>query len=139
MPFAEFLPFIFVIAVVYGGLEVSAVFKNKAVKFIIALVVAYFAATNAQVVGFITSFLPLAATVFVVVFLIGFVYKVFQKGGDKDWTLIAITIATGLIGLAQFQGSLSPYLRNFPVDENNFLAIVLIMAFIALLYAAYKK
>ncbi len=139
MAFAEFLPFIFVIAVVYGGLEVSDVFKNKAVKFIIALVVGYFAMTNASVVAFITQFLPLAAIVFVVVFLIGFIYKVFQKGGEKDWTLIGLIIATGLIGLAQFQGSLTPYLNNLPIDPNNFLAIVLIMAFIAFLYAAYKK
>jgi len=139
MPFTEFLPFIFVIAVVYGGLEVSDVFKNKVVKFIIALVVAYFASTTPQVSVFITQFLPLAAIVFVVVFLFGFVYKVFQKGGNKDWPLIAVVIAIGFIGLAQFQGSLSPYLNNLPIDQNNFLAIVLIVGFIALLYAAYKK
>ncbi len=135
----EILPFVFLLAVVYGGLEISGVFKNKPAKFIIALVVSYFAMSNPQASAFIESFLPLMGIVFVVVFLLGFVFKTFHKGGDKDWTLIGVVTALILIVFANLYSEFGSYVRQLPISEGNFTVIVALIGFVAILYAAYKK
>lgn len=137
------LPFMFVLAVVYGALDLAAVFKKKAVNAIIALVVAAFAISNTAIVDSIIAAMPWAAMLFIILFFIKFVLSFFKtgKGEKKDYTLIVIILALVAIFMAS-QGTqlIQDWLPGgFPVTEENLILIIGIVVIIAILYAAYKK
>jgi len=127
------LPFMLVIAVVYGGLESVQMFRNRAIKTIIAVVVGFFALTNYQIVQTINSFLPYAAIFFVLVFGLGFARKALSGDGGRDNTMLIIVIALVLLFIA----SLTLYGGNL-YQYNEFLWLIGIIAVAAIFYAAYK-
>jgi len=135
------LPFMLVLAITYGALEVSKVFGNRAVKAIIAVVFAFFAIMNYQVVAFINSILPYAAVFFVVLFLIWMVLKpiIGKKEGDKgkDPVIVVVVLVLVLIIFARLQttGNLPSY--GFFTSENLIWIIGLaILAFV--IYKVYR-
>jgi Na+-translocating ferredoxin:NAD+ oxidoreductase RnfD subunit len=126
------LPLLFVIAVVYGALETVGMFRNRAVKTLIAVVLAFFAVSNAYFVEMLYAFLPYALIFVIAFFAIGFAKKSFS-GGERDNTMIIIIIGLVLLLLASFAkagGGLPQY--------NEFLWFFGIIALVAILYAAYK-
>lgn len=126
------LPFFFVLAVVYGALETAGVFSNRSLKAVISAVMAFFAISNAYVMGLIYSFLPYAAILFIAVFIFGFV-KRSLGGKERDNTLIVIIMTLFLLLLASFSiGAENIY------DRTEFLWLLGIIVFLAILYAAYK-
>ncbi len=134
------LPFLFVLAIVYGALEMGSPIKNKAVRTIISLVISFVAVSTQGVVDLINQMIPYAAIMFIIVFFFGFVRKSIE-GKQKDYTLIIIVAGLVLIFLAS-QGietlnALLPY--TFPLDTENFLTIIGIVLIIAIIYAAYLK
>ncbi len=135
------LPFMLVLAITYGALEVSKVFGNRAVKAIIAVVFAFFAIMNYQVVAFINSILPYAAVFFVVLFLVWIVLKPIiggkKEGEKRDPVIVVVVLVLVLIILARLQatGNLPSY--GFFTSENLVWIIGLaILAFVV--YKAYK-
>jgi hypothetical protein len=136
------LPFMLVLAITYGALEVSKVFGNRAVKAIIAVVFAFFAIMNYQVVAFINSVLPYAAVFFVVIFLVWIVLKPLRgekKPGqpERDPTLLIVVLVLVLVIVARLQttGNLPSY--GFFTSENLIWIIGLaILAFV--IYKVYK-
>lgn len=140
------IPFFFILAIVWGALEVSGVFKNKGVKAIISLVIGFFAITNQQAVSFINQSLPFAVMFFVVIFFIGFITKPFigkkKEGGEgPDFTLLAIVGILILLFLAS-QGT--DYLRTiFPglsqFSQNDLLTGLGIIIVILILFSVYKR
>jgi len=92
------IPFFFIFAIIYGALEISGVFKNKAVKAIIA----------------VHQVLPYAAIFFVVVFFIGFIAKPFRgrkagEPGKRDPLLLLVVLGLLLIIFAQLATPSSPF------------------------------
>ncbi|UCD02942.1 MAG: hypothetical protein JSV63_04125, partial [Candidatus Aenigmatarchaeota archaeon] len=75
MTLETLLPFLLILAVAYGALETVGLFRNRAVKAIIAVVIAFFGIVNYSVVQLINSFLPYVAILFLLVFIIGFARK----------------------------------------------------------------
>ena len=138
MAFEILVPFLFVLAVVYGALEVGSVFKNKGVKMIISVAVAYFAATNEQVTSFLSQVLPYTIILFIVIFIIGFIFKIVKKG-SKDWGLTVAIIGLILILVVRLQSEYYDFLKALPISSDNFIIIVLLIAFLSLLYAAYRR
>jgi membrane-associated HD superfamily phosphohydrolase len=136
------LPFFLVLAITYGALEVSKVFANRGVKAIIAVVFAFFAILNSQVIAFINSILPYAAVFFVVIFLVWIVLKPLRgekKPGDKgrDPVILVVILVLVLIVLARLQatGNLPSY--GFFTSENLIWIVGLaIVAFV--IYKVYK-
>lgn len=135
------LPFFLVLAIVYGALEVSKVFANRGVKAIIAVVFAFFAIMNTQVVAFINSILPYAAVFFVVLFLVWMVLKpiIGKKEGEKgkDPIIIVVVLVLILVILARLQttGNLPSY--GFFTSENLIWIVgIIVVAFI--LWKVYK-
>ena len=107
------VPFLFVLAVAFGSLEVSGVFKRKQVNLIIAVAMAFFAITNDTVLTFLNAVLPFAIMGFILLFFFGFVMKSLggDKEGDRDYTLIIMVLMLILIfaanyGLDFFEGIL---------------------------------
>jgi hypothetical protein len=129
------LPFMLVLAIVYGSMETAGMFRNRALKTIIAVVVAFFAISNSYVVDTINSFLPYAALFFIAVFGFGFVKR--SLGGQgRDNTLIIIIMALLLLLIASYSNSgvgimgLSNY--------NDFLWFIGVIIIVAIFYAAFK-
>ena len=139
------IPFFFVLAIVYGALDYSNVLKKNSVKAIISLVIAFFAITYQPLVDFIYLVLPYAVILFIVVFFLAFISKLFKgkggeggKGGERDWTLIAIIVILILIATAAYgQDILNNFLPAMPAE--NFLYAVGLVLVLLIFYAAYKN
>jgi hypothetical protein len=128
-----FLPFLLVLAVVWGGLDTAGMFRNRALKAIIAVVMAFFAISNGYVISTINSFLPYAAIFFILIFVTGYVKRSLAGGHDRDNTMIIIIVGLVLLLVASFaraEGGLYEY--------AEFFWFAGIIAIIAILYAAYK-
>ena len=134
------IPFFFILAVVFGALEFSGVFKNKGVKFIIAIAIAFFGISNASFIETINTYMPYAAVFFIALFFIGYIMKFFkvEKGQSRDWVLMIIVVGLILILLFSVQGNLEPMFKNFPINYENFLIMMAVILFLVALFAAYK-
>ena len=133
------IPFFFILAVVFGALEFSGVFKNKGVKFIIAAAIAFFGVSNSTFIEAINTYMPYAAVFFIVVFFLGFIAKFLKGKGTHDWVLIMVVVGLIFILLVGMQGNLEPLFKNFPINYENFLIIIAVVLFLVALFAAYKK
>lgn len=133
------LPFFFVMAVVYGALEISDIFKKGAIKALISILIAFFAVTNESVVAIIIYFLPYAAIFFIAFFFIGFLYSFIRKEEKKDPTLLAIVFALVLIFLAaQGQAIIKEILPKGFITPENFSVIAGLLVIIVIFLAVYK-
>jgi len=135
------LPFFLVLAIIYGALEVSKVFKNRAVNAIIAVVFAFFSIMNSQVVAFINSILPYAAGFFVVLFLVWIVLKPLRGGGKegekKDPVLLIVILVLILVILARMQTTdILP--GSSLLSNSNLIWIIGIIIVAVILWKAYK-
>ncbi|NIO23015.1 MAG: hypothetical protein GTN38_03245 [Candidatus Aenigmarchaeota archaeon] len=140
------IPFFFIFAIVYGALEISGVFKNKAVKAIIALALGFFAVSNADVVAFIHLVLPYAAIFFVVVFFIGFIAKPFKRKagepGRRDPFLLLVVLGLLLIIFAQLATPSSPFYPDISstiLGDETVLWGIGIVIVIFMFYYAYSQ
>ena len=137
---ALILPFFFVFAITYGSLEVSKIFHNNAVKAIISLVLATFAATNENFIFLMNQIFPHAVTLFVAVFFIGFIFAL-VKGKDekgkptRDYVLLIIIAGLILLLLAS-QGDLVEFMNSVNSDFLAYAGLILIGI---ILFAAYKQ
>ena len=137
------LPFLFVLAIAYGALELASVFRNKAVNAIIALVVAFFAVSNEAIVASVVAAMPWAAMLFIILFFIKFVLSMFKtkEGEKRDYTLLLIILALIAIFMAS-QGTelIQDWLPGgSPVTEENVILVIGIVVIIAIFYAAYRS
>ena len=131
------IPFFFMLAVVFGALEVGGVFQNSGVKVIISLVIAFFAASFEPASAFVFSILPHATAFFIIVFFLGFVKKLFT-GQDKkiDWTMIAVLSILFLILLINIEPLTGIGLGG---QATNLVYVIGFIAILMIFYAAYQK
>jgi len=134
------LPFLLMLAIVYGALQMGSPIKNKGANFIIALVFALFAATYQPAVEAINMLLPYAVVLFVAVFLLGFVWKG-AKDKKVDFTLLAIVAGLVAIFLASPMGQdlfgLAPV--SGPLSADNLAAAAGLLFVLIMLVVAYKS
>jgi hypothetical protein len=139
--FTYIIPFIFVLAVVYGALDFANVFRKNSAKGLVSLAIAFFALTSEPVTEFIYGILPYAVILFVVVFFLAFIVKLLKgKGGERktDWTLAMIVIVLVLIFLAsQGEDLVTEFLPSMPVE--NFMYAVGLILILLIFYAVYKN
>ena len=133
------LPFLLMLGIVYGALQMGSPIKNKGANFIIAVVLALFAATNQQAVDMINQFLPYAAVIFVGVFILGFVWKG-VKGKKVDFTLLAIVAGLAAIFLASPMGQeiFNTAGSMGPISSDNLAAGAGLLFVLIMLVVAYK-
>jgi len=138
----QLLPFFFVLAVVFGALEVSGVFKNRGVNGLISVVVALFAIINPSVSAIIYAIMPYAIIIFIIFFFLGFIIKFFssdEKGKPKDLTLPVIIAGLILIFLASYGENLSSMFPSMGFfSSDNFIVVVILVVVMIALFATYK-
>jgi hypothetical protein len=133
------IPFLFILAIVYGALDVSGVFRNKRVNALIALVFAFFSLTYEPAILFINQIMPFAIIFFVAFFFLGFVIKVARKGVDKDYTLLIIILGLVLLLFAtQGPGFIDSFVPGFEEQASNIMMAVAIVFIGVILLAAYR-
>ena len=139
IPFAS--TFLFIFAVTFAMLSYANVLKSRAASAVIAAVIAFFAATYAPLVAFMSGFLPLAAGALVVLFFIVFIRDVLFKGkGGKaaDPVPAAIGLALMLLALGVFWPKLMQTYGIVGIAAENAVYIIAIIAIIVIFWAAYK-
>jgi hypothetical protein len=137
------IPFLFVLAVVYGALEVSDIFKRKQVKLIISLCFALVAMSSALITGFIMGILPYAILLFIAFFFIGFALSFFREDkkeggkGERDYTLIAIVLVLLLLFLSSYG---TEFIEDMipGMSRDSLVTGIGIIVILMVFYAAYK-
>lgn len=135
------IPFLFVLAVVYGALEASDIFKRKQVKLIISLSFAFVAMTTDFISEFIMGILPYAILAFIGFFFIGFALSFFRgkegQGGEKDYTLITIVLILFLLFVANY--GLGFVSDMFPgISSGEVLTGIGIVVILLIFYSIYR-
>jgi hypothetical protein len=132
------VPFLFVLAVTFGALDVSGVFKKRQVNVIISLAFAFFAISNQAVSAFINSVLPYAIMGFIAVFFLGFIASFLRKGsGGIDYTFLIIVMVLVAIFAANYS---LDFLQNmFPgLSGQDFTAWIGLAVIAVIFYSVYK-
>ncbi|MBU5557847.1 MAG: hypothetical protein QW751_01535 [Candidatus Aenigmatarchaeota archaeon] len=145
------IPFLFTFAVVFGVLELTRVFKNRAVEAVIAFALAVFAITQPAFTTMLMLWLPSILSFFIIVFFIAFIFEIFglrkkpekihpeiyaKEQAEKAGLLgVAIVLLFAVGGLALSQLGLSLPVIGGP--ENILFALGLIFI-VALFWLAFK-
>ena len=133
------VPFLFVLALTYGALELSGVFKKKQVNTIIALAMAFYTMTNTMLLNFIDSVLPYAIFMVIIIFFLGFIMKFFQgkKEGDRDYTLIILVLFLFLIVAANYGLG---FIENMVpgISQEELMTGIGIAVIMIILYSVYR-
>lgn len=144
-----FLPFFFVLAVIFGTLSVANIFKRRdgrpmnSVNFMIALVFAFFAAGYQPFVNFFFLNFGLVVWAFVGIFFIAFILEAIGLRGRKkipagkeNLPIMMITIF--ILLLATFGFTYISKIEIPVVGTENFMIILSIILLIAIFYYAYE-
>ncbi len=78
------IPFLFVLAVVFGVLQMARIFKNKAVAAVIAIAIAFFASNYQPFLTILWQYLPTVTWFFIAMFFIVFTLEVFGLRGKEE-------------------------------------------------------
>lgn len=127
------LPFLLVLAVVYGAMDTAKMFRNRALKTIIAVVMAFFAISDSSVVAMLNSMLPYTAIFFILIFVAGYVKRSLGGQPGQDNTIVIIVIVLALLLMATYARA-----EGGMYDYSEFFWFVGVIAIISILYAAYK-
>jgi len=143
-----FLPFLFVLAIVYGMLTITGIFKTKdgrpmnSVNFIIALVFAFFAAGYAPFVNFFFANFGAVLWAFIILFFIAFILEVVglrRKKVPKGKEDVPIMMGGIIILLLVTVGF--TYISDLEIPiigAQNFMVIIGLVLLMLVLYYAYE-
>jgi len=132
------IPFLFILAVVFGAVNTANVFKNKGVNFLVSLALAFFAASNTAFIEFLWSQFGSITIFFIAMFFVIFVLEAFGvRKGKKDEPPAGALFINGvilfvLLSIGLLYIDMLPSLPYIGGGENLFLLFVL--AIIALVF-----
>lgn len=142
LPPEEFLmPFLFVLVDVFGVLQLTHVF-HKGVNFIIAIILAFFAAHNPVFISLFWSQLINVVIFFVVLFFLAFILQLFGLRGKgapkaKEGLVIYGAILFVLLSIGFNYTETFPTLPYIGGGENLMLLIAIILI-LAVFWAAFQ-
>jgi len=136
------IPFLFVLAIVFGVLELTKIFKNRGVNFLVALAIAFFTITNTTFVSMLWTYFGSITTFFIVMFFIAFVFEVFglRKPGQKEPTS-SVVIEGGILFILLSIGFL--YANQIPElpflgGGQNLIFLFIIIFILVIFWSAFR-
>ena len=136
------IPFLFVLAVVFGVLRISKAFKgNAAVEVIISLVIAFFSATFPPFTATLFNILPSITMFFIAMFFLVFILEIIGVRGKGRGEPVTNIIIYGILILVLFTivASHSELIPNLGIISQDDLVLGVGLIFvIAIFWAAFK-
>ena len=136
------IPFLFVLAVVFGVLRISKAFKgNAAVEVIISLVIAFFSATYSPFTSMLFNILPSITMFFIAMFFIVFILEIVGVRGKGKGEPVTNLIIYGILILVLFTivASHSELIPNLGIISQDDLVLGVGLIFIlSIFWAAFK-
>ncbi len=137
------IPFLFILAVVFGAVSAANVFKNRGVNFLVALALAFFGASNTAFVEFLWSQFGSVSIFFIAMFFVIFVLEAFgvRRGrpGEKDGAS-ALVINGAILFVLLSIGYL--YIPKFSLPiiggGQNLMLFIFVLFIIIIFWFAYK-
>ncbi len=136
------IPFLFILAVVFGAVNVTNVFKNRGVNFLVALALAFFAASNTAFIEFLWSQFGNISIFFIAMFFVIFVLEVFGvrrkgKGDGADALVINSVILFVLLSIGYLYVDIFP---SLPIigGGKNLLLLAFVLFIMIIFWSAYK-
>jgi hypothetical protein len=142
-PTMEFIiPFLFVLAIVFGVLQLVNVFKNKAVNVVIGLAIAFFAVSYSPFTTLLWSQFGNITIFFIAMFFIAFTIQLFGIKRAKDWMGYISTMMThgGILFILLVIGfSYSHLIPELPFigSGQNLLLLVSIIFVASIFWGAF--
>ena len=96
------IPFLFVLALVFGVLELANPMKNRAVNVIVAVAISFFAASYTPFTNMLWNYLPSITWFFIVMFLIVFVLEAFGLRKREKADYFQTMVVQGVVLLLLF-------------------------------------
>lgn len=137
-----FITFLFVLAVVFGVLQLTKVFKVSAVNVVIAIVIALFAASYPPFVSTLWTFLPSITWLFVILFFVAFIMELFglrkpSAPGQREDKSFAM-ILTGVILIIFITIGIN-FIPNIPsIGQQNIMILAALFFMFIIFYAAFR-
>jgi hypothetical protein len=134
------IPLLFIFAIVYGSLDVANIFKNKKVNATIALSLGLFAVYNTWFVNLIWSQLGVISVIFIFMFMLIFIFKVFGIRDSKDSQEKLIIMAAILFILFSISYLYTNMIPNIPFigGGQDIILLIFIIFIIVIFWLAYK-
>jgi hypothetical protein len=136
------IPFIFSLAIIFGTLETTKIFKNKAVNFLISVALAFFTVSNVVFLDFVWSQLGIISVFFILMFFVIFIMKAFGVSGSKEKSVDALIINGAILFVLLSVSYL--YASSFPSvpfigSGQNLLLLIFIAFMLVLFWLAYRS
>ena len=136
------IPFLFVLAIIFGVLELTKIFQNRGVNFLVALAIAFFTITNTAFVDMLWSYFGGITTLFIIMFFIAFIFEVFglRKPGQHQPTS-SIIINGGILFILLSIGFL--YANQIPElpflgGGQNLIFLFIIIFILVIFWSAFR-
>ena len=140
------IPFLFVLAIIFGVLEITNVFRNRGVNFLVALAISFFTITNTTFVNFLWSQFGNITAFFLIMFFIAFIFELFglrrpRASGQESRAPEALVINGAILFILLTVGFL--YVEKIPSlpyigSGQNLLIAIVIFFVLVLFWAAFK-
>ena len=139
-----FIPFLFVLAIVFGVLEISHVIRNKGAMFLISLALAFFTVTSTNFVSVFPFYAAILTPFFIIMFIIAFILEVFglrrpRMPGEREPEALVI-IGAILFLLFSLGFMYSEYIPALPVigGGQNVIILAILILILVIFWAAFK-
>ena len=138
---AVFIPFLFVLAIIFGSLNIANVFRNKGVNLLISLALAFFTISNPAFVELLWSNFGIISLFFIAMFFIIFITRAFLIRGHENFTDVLIingAILFVLLSISYYHMNMLP---SLPIvgGGQNLLLLLFIVFIIVIFWFAYKS
>jgi hypothetical protein len=141
------IPFLFVLAIIFGVLELTNVFRgNKAVNAIIALAISYFAVTNTSFVSMLWSQFGNITSFFLIMFFIAFIMEIVglrgkgaeRKSAEEKMLIVGAIFLVLLVFGFMFSDIIPsiPFLEGGGSNTIVLIAVILILVLFGLAFKA---
>ena len=136
------IPFLFILAIIFGVLQMASPIKNKAANLVIALAISFFASSYGPFVSVLWSYLPSVTWFFIIMFFIVFIMEIFglrgAKAADPDKVILSGVVLFILLSVGWMITDMFPV--EFPLigGGDNVILLFGVIFMLMIFWGAFK-